>query len=380
MNRITKPFFLTITLFAGMLSSCNANNKPAESTTMATPTEPAKPTFYEPTADEKKWKDTPGVYAEIQTAKGNIVISLYYKKAPVTVANFVGLAEGKIKNTAKPEGTPLYDGLTFHRCIHTPQPFMIQGGDPAGNGSGGPGYSFGDEFDYSSKFDKVGLLAMANAGPATNGSQFFITEAATGWLDNKHTIFGEVVEGYPLVPQMANGDVMTKVNIIRVGPDAKAFDAVATWAKKDELLKKKAAEFAAQKADADKAVTVSADELVKKSYPTAKKTASGLYYVVEKEGTGAQAIAGKTVSVHYTGTLANGKKFDSSLDRNQPISFTLGQHQVIAGWDEGIALMKVGSKLKLIIPAALGYGANGAGGAIPPNATLIFDTELMEVK
>lgn len=373
MNRITKPFFLTLTLFAGLLQSCNANgNKTEASTTMTTPTEPV--------AEVIKWKDTPGLYAEIQTAKGNIVISLFYKKAPVTVANFVGLAEGKIKNTAKGEGVPFYDGLTFHRCIHTPQPFMIQGGDPAGNGSGGPGYSFGDEFDPTSKFDKAGLLAMANAGPSTNGSQFFITEALTGWLDGKHTIFGETVEGYPLVPTMSNGDVMTKVNIIRVGADAKAFDAVAIWAKKDELLKKKQAESAALKAEADKAVTISAEELVKKQYPTAKKTASGLYYVVEKEGAGVKAESGKNVSVHYTGTLADGKKFDSSYDRNQPISFVLGQGQVIKGWDEGIALMKVGSKLKLIIPSSLGYGANGAGGVIPPNATLIFETELVDVK
>ena len=371
MNRI----FLTLTLMAGMLTSCNANGNKSEESNMATPNEPTAPA-----ASELKWKETPGLYASIKTAKGDIVISLFYKKAPVTVANFVGLAEGKIKNTAKPEGTPFYDGLTFHRCIHTPQPFMIQGGDPAGNGSGGPGYSFGDEFDYSSKFDKVGLLAMANAGPATNGSQFFITETLCGWLDGKHTIYGEVVEGYPLVPQMNNGDVMSKVSIVRVGKEAEAFDAVATWAKKDELLAKKKNEYAAAAADANKAVTISAEELVKKSYPNAKKTASGLYYVVEKEGTGAQAVAGKNVSVHYSGTLANGKKFDSSYDRNQPLPFVLGTHQVIAGWDEGIALMKVGGKVKLIIPASLGYGANGAGGVIPPNATLIFDTELMEVK
>ena len=372
MNRI----FLTLTLFAGMFSSCNANNNKTEESNMATPAEPTA----QPVAEVKNWKETPGLYAEFVTAKGNIVVSLFYKKAPVTVANFVGLAEGKIKNNAKPEGKPFYDGLTFHRCIHTPQPFMIQGGDPAGNGSGGPGYSFADEFDLSSKFDKVGLLAMANAGPATNGSQFFITEALTGWLDYKHTIFGETVSGYELVPTFNNGDVITKLNIVRVGKDAEAFDAVATWAKKDELLKAKAAEFAAQKAEKDKAKTISADELVKKSYPGAQKTASGLYYVVEQKGTGAKAEAGKSVSVHYTGTLADGSKFDSSRDRGQPITFQLGVGQVIKGWDEGIALMNVGSKYKLIIPASLGYGSQGAGGVIPPNATLIFDTELMEVK
>jgi peptidylprolyl isomerase len=374
MNKPGKSILLTLTLFAGLLSSCNANGNKAQNNEGMTTEAPA------PAATSAEWKKTPGLYAEIVTSKGSIVIALEYQKVPVTVANFVGLAEGKIKNSAKPENTPFYDGLTFHRCIHTPQPFMIQGGDPAGNGTGGPGYTFGDEFDLSLKFDKVGLLAMANSGPATNGSQFFITEAQTPWLDYKHTIFGRVVEGYNLVPQINNGEVIQKINIVRVGKEAEAFDALAVWAKKDELLKKKATEFAAAKAEADKVYTISADDLVKKSYPKAKKTASGLYYVVEKEGTGAQAVPGKTVSVHYTGTLADGKKFDSSYDRNQPISFVLGQGQVIKGWDEGIALMKVGSKLKLIIPYNLAYGEQGFPPVIPSKATLIFDTELVDVK
>jgi peptidyl-prolyl cis-trans isomerase A (cyclophilin A) len=329
-------------------------------------------------ANEKKME--PGLYAEITTSKGVILGKLFFEKCPVTVANFVGLAEGKIPNTAKGAGVPLYDGLTFHRCIHTPQPFMIQGGDPAGNGSGGPGYSFGDEFDFSLKFDKPGLFAMANSGPATNGSQFFITEGVTSWLNYKHTIFGEVVEGLPLVSQINNGEVITSVKIKRVGKAAEAFDAVAIWAKKDELLKAKAAEFSAQRADADKAKTISADEFVKKNYPNAVKTATGLYYVVEQQGNGAKAENGKKVSVHYTGRLADGTKFDSSYDRNEPISFVLGQKQVIAGWDGGIALMTVGAKYKLIIPAELGYGARGAGGVIPPNAMLVFDTELVKVE
>jgi peptidylprolyl isomerase len=282
---ITKPFFLTLTLFAGMLSSCNAKGNKTEESTM-TPSEPSKPAVYQPTAEEKKWKEQPGLYAEFVTSKGNMVVALEYKKVPVTVANFVGLAEGKIKNNAKPAGTPFYDGLTFHRCIHTPQPFMIQGGDPQGTGQGGPGYAFGDEFDMSLKFSKPGILAMANSGPATNGSQFFITEGVTSWLDYKHSIFGTVVEGLPVVSQVNNGEVIQKVNIVRVGKDAEAFDAVAVWAKKDELLAKKSAEFNAQKAEGDKLKTMTADEFVKKNYPKAVKTASGLYYVVEKAGTG----------------------------------------------------------------------------------------------
>jgi FKBP-type peptidyl-prolyl cis-trans isomerase len=337
-------------------------------------------TSFKPAGKEKTKKMEPGIYAEITTSKGVILGKLDYEKVPVTVANFIALAEGKMPNKAKAAGVHFYDSLTFHRCIHTPQPFMIQGGDPAGNGSGGPGYSFGDEFDLSLKFDKPGVFAMANSGPGTNGSQFFITEAPTAWLNYKHSIFGHVIAGDSLISQINNGEVMSSIKIIRVGKEAKDFDAVAVWAKKDELLKKKSDEFTAQKAEADKAKNMSAEDFVKKNYPNAIRTASGLYYVVEKEGTGAKAEPGKKVSVHYTGRLTDGTKFDSSYDRNQPLPFTLGQHQVIAGWDEGIALMHVGSKYKLIIPASLGYGANGAGGVIPPNATLIFDTELMDVQ
>lgn len=331
---------------------------------------------------EKTKKMEPGIYAEITTSKGVIVGKLDYEKAPVTVANFVGLAEGKLPNKAKAAGVHYYDSLTFHRCIHTPQPFMIQGGDPAGNGSGGPGYSFGDEFDFSLNFDKGGIFAMANAGPNTNGSQFFITEGPTSFLNYKYSIFGKVISGDSLIPLINNGEVMKTVKIIRVGKEAEAFDPVAIWAKKDELLAKKKADFAAQKAEADKAKTIPAEEFVKKNYPNAVKTASGLYYIVEKQGTGAKAEPGKTVSVNYTGRLTDGTKFDSSLDPGrQPISFPLGQGRVIAGWDEGIALMNVGSKYKLIIPASLGYGAGGAGGgSIPGGATLIFDTELMGVQ
>lgn len=328
----------------------------------------------------EKDKLPPGLYAEFVTSKGTIVCKLEYEKAPVTVANFVGLAEGKIKNTARPEGHRFYDSLTFHRCIHTPQPFMIQGGDPQGTGMGGSGYYFNDEFDISLNFNKPGMLAMANSGPNTNSSQFFITEGPTTWLNYKHSIFGTVVEGLPLVSQINNGEVMSKVNIVAVGKEAKAFDALAVWAKKDELLKAKAAEFAKQKAEADKAKTMSAEDYVKKYYPNAIKTTSGLYYVVEKQGNGLPAQSGKQVSVHYTGMLTDGSKFDSSYDRNQPITFTLGQGQVIKGWDEGIALMTVGSKFKLIIPYNLGYGERGHPPVIPGSATLIFDTELVDVK
>lgn len=317
-----------------------------------------------------------GIYAEINTAGGSILIQLEYQKTPMTVANFVGLAEGKIKNTAKGEGVPFYDGLKFHRVISKAngdqQDFMIQGGDPLGTGAGDPGYKFSDEFT-DLKHDKPGKLSMANSGPNTNGSQFFVTIVATPWLDGKHTVFGSVVKGQELVNTLKANTVMETVKIYRQGKDAAAFDAAKVFDEKTAVFKKQAEEEA-------KILSMPIEQFVAEKYPSATKTASGLYYIMEQEGTGEQAVAGKTVSVHYTGTLVSGKKFDSSRDRGQPIDFPLGQGAVIKGWDEGIALLKVGGKAKLIIPYQLAYGEQGYPGAIPPKATLIFDVELMGVK
>jgi peptidyl-prolyl cis-trans isomerase A (cyclophilin A) len=174
----------------------------------------------------KKPKLTDGLYAEMQTTRGTILLRLAMDSIPMTVANFIGLAEGKIKNTAKADGVHYFDSLKFHRVIAK---FMIQGGDPLGNGQGGPGYSFKDEFVPQYRFTGPGILAMANAGAGTNGSQFFITHVATPWLDNRHTIFGFVVTGQDVVDAVQQGDYIVKVKIIRKGKKAKKFNAAKVF-------------------------------------------------------------------------------------------------------------------------------------------------------
>ena len=307
-----------------------------------------------------------GIYAKFNTSKGEVLVKLTEDKTPGTVGNFVALAEGNLENSARKQGEPYYDGLKFHRVIPD---FMIQGGCPQGSGSGGPGYNFDDEFHPELTHDAPGVLSMANAGPGTNGSQFFITHVATPWLDGKHTVFGKVVEGQDIVDAIAQGDSIESIEIVRVGEEAKKWNAVEAF-RNFEGDRAKRLEGARKEADA--AVDAIAEGF--------QKTPSGLRYQMIVEGTGKAAEKGKTVSVHYKGALADGTEFDNSYSRKKPIEFPLGQGYVIEGWDEGISLLKVGDKARFVIPSYLGYGENGAGGVIPPNATLVFDVELMDVK
>lgn len=307
-----------------------------------------------------------GIYAKFTTPKGEILIQLTYQLTPGTVGNFVALAEGNLENRAKPQGKPYYDGLSFHRVIAD---FMIQGGDPDGTGAGGPGYSFDDEFHPDLRHDAPGVLSMANAGPATNGSQFFITHTATPWLDDKHTVFGKVLEGQDVVDAVSQGDIMEKVEIIRVGEDAEKWNAVENFRQFQGA--KEAREAAAKKQQ---------EELLGQLSAGFDQTESGLRYKIIQKGSGASPKKGSMVSVHYKGMFSDGGVFDSSYKRGNPIDFPVGMGHVIAGWDEGIMLLQEGDKARFVIPSHLGYGKAGAGGVIPPNATLVFDVELVKVK
>ncbi|RAR70851.1 peptidylprolyl isomerase [Flavobacterium aciduliphilum] len=352
-----------------------------------------------------------GIFADIQTSKGSIVVKLEYQKTPITVANFVSLAEGNNPEVdEKLKGKHFYDGLKFHRVI---KDFMIQGGDPDGNGSGGPGYAFKDEIT-DAKFDNAGILAMANAGPKTNGSQFFITHKETPWLNGKHTIFGYVVTGQNVVNAIAQDDVITKIVITRKGDAAKKFDAAKVFGdyfitkaeddRKQVLIdaenKKKQAELDAQKKAeyTAKYGTVMASKIAELNTQkqTATKTASGLQYVITKKGEGKKPAEGTQVYVHYAGYLEDGSLFDSSYedicktfgkyDSNrasqngyQPFPFQYGNKGgLIPGFLEGLNLMSFGDKAIFFIPSNLGYGERGAGNVIPPNSNIIFEVELLE--
>ena len=312
-------------------------------------------------------KKNEGIFAEINTTKGKIVTQLEYQKTPLTVANFISLAEGtnsQVTNNLK--GKPYYDGLKFHRVIAD---FMIQGGCPKGDGSGDPGYRFDDEFVPELKHSGKGILSMANAGPKTNGSQFFITHKATPHLDGRHTVFGHVTSGLDIVDKIVKDDVITSVKIIRVGKEAKKFNAEKVFT-----------DYFAKKAEADKIEAEKqkiAKEKALKEFENAVTTESGLKYIILQQGSGNKPVATSNVKVHYTGMFLDGKVFDCSVQRGEPIDF--GINQVIKGWIEGVQLMQEGSKYKFYIPSQLAYGERGAGGVIPPNTDLIFEVELIKI-
>jgi|TARA_R110000737_G_C14622665_1_gene493727 peptidyl-prolyl cis-trans isomerase A (cyclophilin A) len=360
---------------------------------------------YTAQAKPKKPKLEPGIYAEFTTSKGVILIQLEFEKTPMTVASFVGLAEGKLTvfDTITYD-KPFFDGLKFHRVI---KDFMIQGGDPDGTGMGGPKYRFFDEFDPSLTHSGPGILSMANSGPATNGSQFFITHKATPHLDGKHSVFGHVITGQEVVDAIEQNDLMITVKIIRKGKTAKKWNATKVFAEKYKKLEvsekardeeariaqeKKATEYAAEMAAQEEYIAQIKEmseedyvkfmyEEVKKEYPDAKLSPSGLVYILKDEGKGDKPQAGQNLTVHYRGTFRTSKKqFDSSYDRKQPMAFNFKEQRMIPGFEEGLEMMGKGAKGKFIIPYFQAYGAQGRPGAIPPYSDLVFDLEMLDIK
>ena len=355
---------------------------------------------------------TEGIFATISTNKGDITIQLEYQKAPITVANFIALAEGNntFVKDEKLKGKPFYDGLKFHRVIND---FMIQGGDPSGNGSGGPGYSFKDEFT-DLKHSSAGILSMANSGPTTNGSQFFITHKATPWLDGKHTVFGHVTKGMNVVNTIVKDDVITKVIISKKGVLAQKFDAAKVFTdyfstksveqmKQDLAVAESKAKQAAIQAEAKKEylakygpVAVAKVKYLAEVKSSATTTPSGLIYKIVKKGTDTKPADKSTFFFHYAGYFEDGTLFDSSyedvskeygkFDANramqngyQAFPFEAGKKDgMIPGFIEALSLMSYGDKVVAFLPSSLAYGERGAGDVIPPNTNLIFELEMFE--
>ena len=330
-----------------------------------------------------------GLYANIETNKGDIILQLELEKTPITVANFVSLAEGNNPKVAKEFlGKKFYDGIIFHRVIPN---FMIQGGDPTATGSGGPGYQFVDEFTDLTH-SGPGILSMANSGPGTNGSQFFITHKETPWLNGKHTVFGKVVQGQTVVDSIAQNDTIMKVSIIRKGSDAKGFDAPEVFLSYFE----KQIKAEQEKAEKQSAIMKVTQEKFNSQKAKATKTSSGLQYFITEKGEGPKVTTTNKVNTHYAVYFSDGVLLETSkletaqaLDKVDPNREAAGAYQpikadvspeagMIEGFKEGLRLLNVGDKATLFLPFQLAYGENG-NQVIPPNSDLIFEVEIIDL-
>ncbi|MBZ5498663.1 MAG: peptidylprolyl isomerase [Acidobacteriia bacterium] len=329
-----------------------------------------------------------GLYAEVTTNKGLIVLQLEFQKTPMTAANFVGLAEGTIKNTALPEGTPYFNGTRFHRVVPG---HVIQTGIPANGKTQGPGYQFPNEIRLPDlNHNRAGMLNMANSGPHTNGSQWCIMLGDRSYLNGDYTVFGHVVQGLDVVFAVVQGDEVQSVKIVRVGAAAERFRPTT-----DSFQKMVAAARArVQQADAKK--KAEEERMIRRSWPKATVMANGVKFVVVREGRGEIPAAGTRVQVSYSGRYLKGLSFVSTADggkpyfgdQPEPFEFEVGKAVVNRGLDAAIAQMKRGEKRIVIVPPGQAYGTGGYYDRekpgqkrfhISPNMTLVYEVEIHEI-
>lgn len=328
-----------------------------------------------------------GLYAELNTNKGLIVLWLELKKVPMTTANFVGLAEGRIKNSALPDGVPYYDGTVFHRVVPN---HVIQAGAPSGTEKSGPGYAYPNEIHPKLSHDNAGILGMANGGPHTNGSQFYITLSDRSYLDGDYTVFGHVTQGMDVVNNIVQGDTIETVKIIRIGrkaknfhPDTESLNALVESAKrrvKKEEEKKKLRE----------------EKIIRKNWPRAVRAENGSKHIIVREGKGEKPGIGSKLRVRYTGQFLDGRMFSSTADQGkpapvknaEPFTFEVGKSRVNPGLDAAFKDMRKGEKRIVILPAHLAYGTGGYYArekkgekrfVISPNTTLVYEIELLDI-
>ena len=331
----------------------------------------------------------PGLFAELTTPKGLIVLSLAFEQVPMTVANFVGLAEGTIRNQAVPEGTPFYDGTVFHRVAPG---HVVQAGRPVSEVASTPGYSIPNEIHPTLGHGKAGMVGLVNGGPHTGKAEFYITLGDRSYLDGDYTVFGQVHEGMDVVRDLVGGDPIETVRIVRVGSEAGAFRPTTESFRRlrREVRTRVLAEEEAQRAQ-DLA-------FLEASWPHAIKTNSGWSYVVLREGRGAPLAAGDTAMVRYTGRTARGMAFASLAEAGRPdyvwpgtevgecFSFVVGADVVNPGFDEAVSGMVRGEKRLVIVPSERGYDPVGFYGVekagvprfvIRPRSILIYEVEVL---
>ncbi len=332
-------------------------------------------------------KYSKGLYAELSTNKGLIVLQLEFRKVPMTTANFVGLAEGTIKNSALPEGTPYYDGTVFHRVVPN---HVIQAGAPGKTEKRGPGYAYPNEIHPKLSHSRAGVLGVANGGPHTNGSQFYITLSDRSYLDGDYTVFGHVTQGMDVVNKIAQGDTIKSVKIIRIGQKAKNFKSdTASFNTLVESAKKRVKKEEEKKKKKE-------EKIIRKNWPQAAQAENGSKNVILREGKGDKPEEGSKLIVRYTGRFFDGRMFSSSADEGKPVpvknaerfEFEVGKSRVNPGLDAALMDMRKGEKRIVILPSHLAYGTGGYYArekkgekrfVISPNTTLIYEIELLDI-
>jgi peptidylprolyl isomerase len=323
-----------------------------------------------------------GLYAEVKTNKGLIVLQLEFEKTPITVASFVGLAEGTIENKALPPGTPFFDGTVFHRVVPG---HVIQAGQAKATVTG-PGYTFPNEIDSSLSHGRAGMLGMANGGPHTNGSQFYITLGDRSYLDGNYTVFGHVVRGMDVVNSIVQGDVVETIRIVRVGKDSAAFKPTT------ESFQKMADTARARVKADDEKKSRDEEAVIVKNWPNAVVSPKGARVIVIRDGSGDIPTNGTRIKAIYTGHYLDGRTFSSSADEGRPIpgsqpeafDYALGTTKTTIALDEALAGMKKGERRMVIAQGALAYGTAGFYAkekpgekrfVISPNTTLVYEVE-----